>query len=116
MRLVLAASIAVIGLAASCGGGLFPRCDDPKHPCPNVEPDYPVSPPFGAQLETQCKDACAHLRSLGCPEGQGSLSGEPCPATCYRAAALRPLPLLCWTDAGSVADARACGSLRCAPR
>lgn len=112
MRLFLSAVLAA-GIAVSCGGSLFPKCDDPKHPCPNVEPDYPASPPFGKELEEQCADACANLRDLGCPEGSGSAKGEPCSTTCYRAASLRPLPLLCWADAGAPSDARACGALRC---
>jgi hypothetical protein len=33
----------VIGgfVLAACGVNWFPKCEDPKHPCPPVEPDYP---------------------------------------------------------------------------
>ena len=33
----------------SCARQEFlPWCDDPKHPCPNVQPDYPPPAPMGA--------------------------------------------------------------------
>jgi len=39
----------VVGLIvmalSSCGANWFPKCDDPKRPCPPVEPDYPAGAP-----------------------------------------------------------------------
>lgn len=110
----------LIGVAALVAAGsllacetLFPKCDDPTKPCPLVEPDYPPTPRFGSELERACSSACSALRAIGCPEGSGTLGGEPCGSTCVRASALRPLPLGCWADAGDVASARSCGSIRC---
>lgn len=105
------AAIAILILVAltACGTSLIPACDDPKKPCPT---DAAPSPPMTAD-EKACAAACEHLRTLGCPEGHGSLGGEPCMVTCERANALRPLPLACWADAGDVDAARGCGSLRC---
>lgn len=60
-----------------------------------------------------CELACERLKAIGCPEGDGSLSGEPCTRVCLRAASLRALPLACWAGAPSASDARACGALRC---
>lgn len=53
-RLVLAfavlAPIVVAGaLLAACGVEWFPKCTDPHHPCPPIEPDYPPSPPMSAR-------------------------------------------------------------------
>ncbi len=49
LALVILGSVVLVGaVLMACGVNWFPKCDDPKHPCPNVEPDYPPSPPFGA--------------------------------------------------------------------
>ena len=80
---------------------------------PPTSPDYPPMPRFGAELQHACDDACKHLRALGCPEGSGSMGGEPCTVTCQRTGSVRPLPLACWADAGTTAEAKACGALRC---
>lgn len=110
LRIVV--TVAALTTIVGCES-LFPKCDDPLRPCPDVEPEYPPMPRFGADLERACGDACRHLRSLGCPEGSGSMGGEPCSVTCQRAGSVRPLPLACWADAGTSAEAKACGSLRC---
>lgn len=44
---LMLASVCMVVALGACGVKWFPRCDDPKHPCPPVEPDYPPSPPFG---------------------------------------------------------------------
>lgn len=46
--MVLAPVVAFGALTMACGANWFPKCDDPKHPCPPVEPDYPPSPRFKA--------------------------------------------------------------------
>lgn len=74
----------------------------------------PPSPqPDQSDAIDACKPACQQLRFLGCPEGSPSVSGNACEATCARALELRDLPLRCWADADSVAELRACGSIRC---
>lgn len=75
-------------------------------PASDLEPRTENSP-------EACELACERLRSLGCPEGSGSLSGESCMRVCLRASTLRALPVSCWAEASTVAAARACGSLRC---
>lgn len=103
---VVAASAYLVAACYECQG---PDCAN----LPPVYPEYPPSPRFGAELDEACDRACLRLRELHCPEGEGSVSGETCRRTCLRASALRPLPLLCWADAGTVASAKGCGSLRC---
>jgi hypothetical protein len=82
-------------------------CYDASKPLPPYTPVVPVA------TADDCVRACAQLAALGCPEGSGSLGGEPCSVTCQRASELRPLPLACWASARSSAEAKACGSLRC---
>lgn len=48
---VLAPIVTGAFVLAACGVELFPKCNDPKHPCPNVEPDYPQEPAFGAHRD-----------------------------------------------------------------
>lgn len=60
---------------------------------------------------TAAHNACANLRLVGCPEGNGSVGGVSCETIVMRS--LRPLPLACWTTAASSAEAKGCGSLRC---
>ena len=50
---------------------------------------------------------CAHLRTLGCPEGQPSKGGETCEALVTRVP--YALPTQCVADSQDVDDARACG-------
>lgn len=41
---VVLGSIVMMGVVlTACGVNWFPKCDDPKHPCPPVEPDYPAT-------------------------------------------------------------------------
>lgn len=37
------ASVTMVVVLGACGVNWFPKCDDPKHPCPPVEPDYPAT-------------------------------------------------------------------------
>lgn len=87
--IVLAASLTACGLFA------------PKP----TEPSWEVA--------DACSVACDSLRSVGCPEANGSLGGQSCQAVCIKASDLRPLPLGCWSRAKDAAEARGCGSLRC---
>lgn len=77
--------------------------------CPPLPPEPPPSDDFMVDAEA----ACANLRRLGCPEGQGSVAGVSCAVIVVRASALRSLPLACWTNAQTTVEAKACGSLRC---
>lgn len=97
------------------GAAMAVACYDATKPLPPYQPIYGPGPgPDDLYSSAKsCEDACAHLRDLGCPEGQGSLGGEPCSVTCQRATELRALPLACWSAAKTQADAKACGSLRC---
>lgn len=102
MMRFLAAMLAIVSIAA---------CYDATKPLP---PYQPIGPgPGPVELADACVRACANLAALGCPEGSGSLGGEPCSVTCQRASELRPLPVACWAAATSTAEAKACGSLRC---
>jgi hypothetical protein len=76
----------------------------PLHNPPDVEPVYPPS---------AVGEACANLRAIGCPEGQGSINGESCERTLTLATDLRPLPVTCWARARNDVEAKGCGSLRC---
>lgn len=77
--------------------------------CPPPAPE----PPPSDDLTVDAEAACANLRRLGCPEGQGSVAGVSCAVIVVRAAALRSLPLACWTSAQTTVEAKSCGSLRC---
>ena len=57
--------------------------------------------------------ACAGLRALGCPEGNGVLGGDTCEVIIARRHTIHPLDLACFAGASDVAAARKCGSLRC---
>lgn len=71
----------------------------------------PEAPP----ADPACPSACARLRALGCPEGQGAKGGESCESICERTRQHRTLPLSCWAGAETVAVAKSCGALRCLP-
>ncbi len=60
----------------------------------------------------ECVSVCAHLRSLGCPEGA---DGSKCETTCDRVQAtkLTDLKTSCLLRAKSKEEARACGSVHC---
>lgn len=79
--------------------------------CSILTPTKPIEPPY-VEVTDDCGRSCANLRTIGCPEGQGSLA-ESCSVVCLRASQLRELPLACWTAAKDVVAARSCGSLRC---
>jgi hypothetical protein len=76
----------------------------PLHNPVPVEPVYPAS---------AIAEACSNLRMLGCPEGFGGINGETCERTLAHATELRPLPVVCWAEKKTVAEAKGCGSLRC---
>jgi hypothetical protein len=62
---VTLAGVVALGFASqvsmvACGTSLFPKCDDPMHPCPNVEPDYPVGWVPDASIDRQ-----VDLRDVG---------------------------------------------------
>jgi hypothetical protein len=74
----------------------------------------PPPPPTAKGTQDQCAAMCTNLRRLGCPEG--SPDGGTCEATCVavegtHTASFHPL---CVADAGTQADIRACGTVRCA--
>lgn len=77
--------------------------------CPPPSPE----PPPSDDLMVEAEAACGNLRRLGCPEGQGSVAGVSCAVIVVRAAALRSLPLACWTRAQTTVDAESCGLVRC---
>lgn len=77
--------------------------------CPPPAPERPSSD----DLMVDAEAACANLRRIGCPEGQGSVAGVSCAVIVVRATALRSLPLACWTKAQTTVEAKSCGSLRC---
>lgn len=85
-------------------------CYDTKK-APPIDPVIPPMPT--GEVEGACAAACTNLRVLGCPEGQGSISGASCERGCVAASELRALPLACWSGAADVASAKGCGSLRC---
>lgn len=89
---------------------LLISCYDPIT-APPVEPSYPTS--YVGDLEADCSRACVTLRRIGCPEGQGAISGETCERRCAIAMELRSMPLECWGAATDVVSARSCGSIRC---
>lgn len=76
----------------------------PLHNPPDVDPLYPQS---------AVDEACSNLRSIGCPEGFGSINGMSCERTLTLATDLRPLPVVCWAHARNAPEAQGCGSLRC---
>jgi nitrous oxide reductase accessory protein NosL len=88
-------------LVAACG----PVPVDPLSP--------PPSPTHIEDVESACSSACVNLRRVGCPEGQGAISGETCERRCAIASELRSMPLACWAKAADVVAARSCGSIRC---
>ncbi len=48
--------LAALALSEGCGVNWFPKCDDPRHPCPEVQPDYPPPTPFAQSLEAGRRD------------------------------------------------------------
>jgi len=64
---------------------------------------------------TQCMRACATLKKLGCPEAETPDGGDTCVALCQRAQDTKKFDMRpqCVSDAGSVEQLRACGTVRC---
>jgi hypothetical protein len=64
---------------------------------------------------TQCMRACATLKKLGCPEAETPDGGDTCVTLCQRAQDTRKFDMRpqCVSDAGSVEQLRACGTVRC---
>jgi hypothetical protein len=74
-------------LLAGCSG-----CNStpvPVTPEPAPTPTAPVPPPVAdagpaadAARGDACSKACAHLRALGCPDGQPTAAGSSCETVC----------------------------------
>jgi len=64
----------------------------------------------GGQPST-CELGCAQLARLGCPEGD--FTGCATLADQVNAARMTVMDCACWAMARTVAEARACGNLRC---
>jgi len=98
----------VLAAIALAGG-----CQRPANP-PIVDTDA-ATPVVDASTGTACELACARLGSLGCPEAEALPGGKSCVVLCADAEesgkfSLRPD---CVADAGTVADVRVCGTVRC---
>jgi hypothetical protein len=102
--------LALVSLVACDGDTIFPRCDDPKHPCPPVEPDYPASDRDG--LGTPIGDACDRLRRMGCPEGFRSGKDRTCFESYTAASRLASVPSACIRSSVTQGEVRACGDAR----
>lgn len=63
-----------------------------------------------------CAKACANLGKLGCPEAATVDGGDSCYAVCAHAVTSHKFDFkaACLTAAKSAAEAKACGSVRCA--
>ena len=103
-NLILIVSLALVGCP---GQTLFPKCDDPAHPCPPVDPNYPTSERDG--IGTSVGDACQVLRGMGCTEGQANRKGRTCFEVYSDAAKLAHVPSDCIKRATTVSQVRACG-------
>lgn len=98
----------LLALPACPGDTVFPRCDDPAHPCPPVEPNYPVSERDG--LGTPIGNACAQLRRAGCPEGFRNVKTDrTCFETFTAASRLAAVPVDCIRSSSTQNEIRACG-------
>lgn len=111
MKRTLMFSLAVVALALTgCPSQtFFPTCDDPAHPCPPVEPDYPETDVDG--VETQIGMACRSLRRAGCAEGYPDARTK---RTCYQRvqseSAIVKVPAACLMTAQNADAVRACGT------
>lgn len=111
MRLLLALALALAGCPAP----------EPAHPelaeggrPPADSPDA-EDPPEGSAAIPACSRACAALERLGCPEAERPDGGRTCYAVCADAErggkfSLKPS---CVAASKSVAELRACGTVRC---
>lgn len=109
IRRFFALVLVVVAVVGCPGQTLFPKCDDPAHPCPPVEPNYPTSDRDG--VGTPIGDACVQLRRLGCPEGFGNAkSNRTCFESYTDAAKLAAVPADCLRSSGTQGAARGCGN------
>lgn len=62
-----------------------------------------------------CAKACINLGALGCPEARAVDGGQSCYAVCAHAEETHKFDLkpACLAAAKSIAEAKACGSVRC---
>jgi len=93
----------VVALVGCPNQTIFPKCDDPKNPCPPVDPDYPAS----------AEGACLHLAELGCSESRVTSAGVTCPMAFRKMEQFTDPHYACVIRARDAAEARACGSVRC---
>lgn len=109
-RLVtLLVSVTAIALIGCPGDSLFPWCDDPKNPCPPVDPNYPESDADG--LGSQGGRACRSLRASGCSEGyRDPRTGRTCFQRLESAAQIAKVPYQCLIDARTPDQVRSCGT------
>jgi len=99
---------AVVLLTACPGEALFPKCDDPEKPCPNVEPTYPAGDRDG--LGTPIGRVCNQLRVAGCAEGfLNSRSKRTCWESYTAASKIADVPVACLLSATTQSEIRACG-------
>lgn len=110
MKLAACMVLALVSLTACEGDTVFPRCDDPKHPCPPIEPHYPASNRDG--LGTPLGDACERLRRMGCPEGWPNKRERTCFESYTDASRLAAVPATCIKSSVTQAEVRACGDDR----
>ena len=101
MRTMILA-VALVALVPACES-IFPKCDDPKRPCPDVEPNYPAT----------AEGACINLERLGCEEAKMTREGISCSHAFRRMSELVDPKLECVAHARDVAAVRRCGSVRC---
>lgn len=110
MKLATCMVLALVLLPACEGETVFPRCDDPKHPCPPVEPNYPTSERDG--IGTPIGEACRQVRRVGCPEGFRNAKDRTCFESYTAASALARVPVDCLRSSTTQNEIRACGDER----
>lgn len=102
-------TLAAVSLLGCPGDSLFPRCDDPKNPCPPVDPNYPESAADG--VGTPGGNACRALRSAGCAEGYRDVrTGRTCFERIEAEAQLAKVPYACLSSARTPDAVRSCGT------
>lgn len=69
----------------------------------------------GTKKPSACGDACVQLAKLGCPESTPKPGEESCFIVCTRAEETKRFSLkpACIAKAATVAEVRACGTVRC---
>jgi hypothetical protein len=77
----------------------------------SCQPQAAPLPPMPGTPEA----ACANLSRLECPEARPSRTGALCPDVVRKALRLRPIDLLCVSNAPTIDDLRECdsGAVRC---